>query len=199
VQGTFLIKTISAADIEAEFFKQLIKRRHIMKKKWMTVILIGIIGSYACPAYAGESIQMLPPTPIGTNTDCPSGFQLLLSYSGAATGSGQSGINCVPIQTDAAGDLITSGYIQAGNTNAICTGALVGAIRYNPATAAFEGCNGSSWQSIGGGITMVVGGCQTGWSACPAGYRATSYFSPGTYNCCDKCGNPSWKYTVCSQ
>ncbi|MDR3423952.1 MAG: hypothetical protein P4M13_02580 [Alphaproteobacteria bacterium] len=74
-----------------------------------------------------------------------------------------------------------------------------GTQRYNYGTHIYEFCNGSSWQPFGGSTTMVVGGCQTYWSSCPAGYQATSYFSPGTYNCCDRCGNPAWRYTVCSQ
>jgi len=142
---------------------------------------------------------MLPPTPLGSTAACPSGFQQVLSYSGTPDGGPQGGINCVPIATDAQGDLAAGGYIQAGNTSAACYAGTAGAIRFNPATLAFEGCNGSSWQSIGGGNTVVTGGCSTGWAGCPVGYHPTSYFSPGTYNCCDRCGNPSWKYTVCSQ
>ena len=74
---------------------------------------------------------------------------------------------------------------------------VAGNVRWNGSSIQF--CNGSSWQGVGGGKTTVVGGCQTYWSTCPAGYVATSYLSPGTYNCCDKCGNPAWRYTVCSQ
>lgn len=74
---------------------------------------------------------------------------------------------------------------------------LAGTLRWNGSAIQF--CDGSNWQSLGGGTTLVVGGCQRDWSSCPNGYRTTSYFSPGTYNCCDRCGNPSWKYTVCSQ
>ncbi len=167
-----------------------------MKNKLMTGALIGALVLYACPALA-DGIQMLPPTPIGTTVVCPSGTQQLLSYSGAT--SGQAGINCVPIRADAVGDISMNGYLQLGNSSAPCDGTRVGAIRFNPATSAFEGCNGANWQAIGGGITMVVGGCQSEWSACPAGYRATSYFSPGSYNCSDNCGSTAWLYTVCSQ
>jgi hypothetical protein len=95
--------------------------------------------------------------------------------------------------------MAASGYVQMGYSSVVCDVGHAGAIRFNPASGAFEGCNGANWQAIGGGLTLVVGGCQTSWSDCPAGYTATSYFSPGTYNCCDRCGNPAWRYTVCSQ
>ncbi|MGB9152207.1 MAG: hypothetical protein WCD70_03865 [Alphaproteobacteria bacterium] len=174
-----------------------------MKKRLMTTALLGLLAAhaYSNPALAGSGgIQMLPPTPLGSTTVCPSGTQQVLSYSGTPQGGAQGGINCVPIATDAQGDLAASGYIQAGQTSDACTSTNAGAIRFNKSTVAFEGCNGSSWQAIGGGgLTIIEGGCQTYWSGCPAGYTPTSYFSPGTYNCCDKCGNPAWRYTVCSQ
>ncbi len=171
-----------------------------MNKVLLTGMLVSILAASACPALAdtGGSIQMLPPTPLGSTVNCPAGFQQVLSYSGTPAGGPQGGINCVPIQTDAAGDLVASGYIQPGNSSAVCIPSMVGAMRYNTATMAFEGCNGSNWQGIGGS-TIVEGGCLTYWAGCPAGYTATSYFSPGTYNCCDRCGNPAWRYTVCSQ
>ncbi len=158
------------------------------------------------PARAAETapsnigtMQMLPPTPVGSTVTCPSGSHLILSYSGTSDAGKQGAINCAPIVTDAAGDIVTNGYMQMGGANAPCDGAHVGVIRFNPARIAFEGCTGSSWQSLGGGNTLVMGGCQTDWSQCPSGYHATSFFSPGTYNCCDRCGNPAWRYTVCSQ
>jgi hypothetical protein len=172
-----------------------------MKRLSLMTALFGILASCAAnPVHAqNASIQMLPPTPLGSGATCPAGFQQVLSYSGTPSGGPQGGINCVPISTDAAGDMAASGYVQMGNTSVACTAARAGSIRFNTATGAFEGCNGASWQALGGGKTLVVGGCQGGWSACPASYTATSYFSPGTYNCCDKCGNPAWRYTVCSQ
>ena len=171
-----------------------------MKMKFLTGALLSVLAFYSCPALADGPIQMLPPTPLGSTSACPSGTQQVLSYSGTVSPGPQGGINCVPIATDAAGDMEASGYVQMGYTSVNCDGGHAGAIRYNPSTIAFEGCNGSSWQAIGGGgNTIVEGGCQTYWSGCPGGYHATSYFSPGTYNCCDKCGNPAWRYTVCSQ
>lgn len=159
-----------------------------------------VLATLALPAQAQQGgIQMLPPTPLGSTTVCPSGTQQILSYSGTPVGGAQGGINCVPIQTDAYGNMAASGFIQVGNTNVACAAGRAGAIRFNAATVAFEGCNGTNWQALGGGTTLVVGGCLTDWAGCPTGYRVTSYFSPGTYNCCDRCGNPSWKYTVCSQ
>jgi hypothetical protein len=151
------------------------------------------------PAFADDTIQMIPPTPIGSSVSCPAGFQQMLSYSGSPASTGQAGINCVPITTDAAGDLKASGYIQPGASVTACTADTLGAVRYNPARPGEEWCNGTSWNNLGGGLTIVAGGCQTYWASCPAGYVATSYFSPGTYNCCDKCGSPAWLYTVCSQ
>jgi hypothetical protein len=107
----------------------------------------------------------------------------------------QGAIECIP---DANGNFLWQ-PMGAGIARYDTTGAcsVAGNVRWNGSNIQF--CNGSSWQSLGGGPTLVVGGCQTSFSSCPAGYQATSYFSPGTYNCCDKCGNPSWKYTVCSQ
>ena len=173
-----------------------------MKRQLLATILLSVFVSCGWPVLANSAgpIQMLPPTPIGSMTVCPSGTQQVLSYSGAPQGGTQGGINCVPITTDAQGDLVASGYIKAGNSTVVCSATTAGAIRFNPSTLSFEGCNGSNWRALGGaGITAVVGGCQTYWSSCPSGYQATSYFSPGTYNCCDKCGNPAWRYTVCSQ
>jgi hypothetical protein len=167
----------------------------------MTTALFGALAVYASPALAnGGSIQMLPPTPLGSTTVCPSGTQQILSYSGTPEGGAQGGINCVPIKTDAQGNMTASGYVQMGNTSVACNASRAGSLRFNSSTLTFEGCNGSNWQALGGGgQTLVAGGCLTAWASCPAGYHATSYFSPGTYNCCDRCGNPSWKYTVCSQ
>ncbi|MDR3560893.1 MAG: hypothetical protein P4N59_05570 [Negativicutes bacterium] len=98
-----------------------------------------------------------------------------------------------------AAQLDVSGGIRTGFDGSICGPSNEGTQRYNPSLHAYEYCNATSWTTMGGGMTLVVGGCQYSWSTCPAGYRATSYFSPGTYNCCDKCGNPAWRYTVCSQ
>jgi hypothetical protein len=105
-----------------------------------------------------------------------------------------------PNNTSNGATVIANGSVRLGYDVAACSAGQAGAMRWNASSSAFEGCNGSSWQPIGGsGNTIVEGGCQTYWSGCPGGYHATSYFSPGTYNCCDKCGNPAWRYTVCSQ
>ncbi len=108
----------------------------------------------------------------------------------------QGVIECIP---DTSGNLFWQ-PMGAGGTrydnSAACTTA--GMLRWNGNQIQY--CDGSQWQNFGGvGQTLVVGGCLTAYQDCPAGYIATSYFSPGTYNCCDRCGNPSWKYTVCSQ
>ena len=63
-----------------------------------------------------ETLQMLPPTPVGiaTNT-CPPNTMLM--YSGATTG--QSAINCVPVVSDRIGNLTASGTVTAtGDVNA---------------------------------------------------------------------------------
>ncbi|MGB9153208.1 MAG: hypothetical protein WCD70_09010, partial [Alphaproteobacteria bacterium] len=86
-----------------------------MTNIYKAAALAGVISALLlpCPAHADANgaIQMLPPTPIGSMIACPSGTQQVLSYSGAPQGGAQGGINCVPIQTDAAGDLSASGYI----------------------------------------------------------------------------------------
>jgi hypothetical protein len=118
----------------------------------MTTALFGVLAVYACPPSAnGQSIQMLPPTPLGSMTVCPSGTQQILSYSGTPTGGAQGGINCVPIATDAQGDMATNGFVQMGDSQAACNAGRAGAIRFNSATLAFEGCNGSTWKAIGEG------------------------------------------------
>lgn len=174
-----------------------------MKRWFRTTTVCCAVVFFISPVCAQQKggIQMLPPTPLGSTTACPSGTQQVLSYSGTPMGGGQGGINCVPIATDAQGNMAAAGFVQVGPTTTPCSAARAGSIRFNQATLAFEGCNGTDWQALGGGsgATLVVGGCQLYWSACPSGYRATSYFSPGAYGCCDRCWNPSWRYTVCSQ
>lgn len=46
---------------------------------------------------------------------------------------------------NATGNAAVNGYVQAGNSTAICNASTAGAIRFNPGTLAFEGCNGSVW------------------------------------------------------
>ena len=105
---------------------------------WRTVrniiqsaLLFAMLAFPTPPAWADNAVQVIPPTPIGSMTPCPSGTQQVLSYSGTNAGGTQAGINCVPISTDAQGDLAASGYVQAGNTTAACYGATAGAIRFN--------------------------------------------------------------------
>ena len=107
----------------------------------------------------------------------------------------QGVLECIPDGNGKSSWQAMGAGIARYDTSSSCT--IAGGLRWNG--SAVQYCNGSSWQSFGTSQTLVTGGCQTSWSGCPSGYHATSYFSPGTYNCCDKCGNPSWKYTVCSQ
>ena len=143
----------------------------------MTGALIGTLAAYACPLMAAE-IQIIPPTPIGTMTPCASGLQQVLSYSGASSGTGQAGMNCVPITTDAQGDVAASGFVQVGSTNTVCNAAHAGAISFNHSTNSFQGCNGSGWQAIGGGSTgkLYWDGRWTGdhyW--CDTGYHVVGF------------------------
>ncbi|MFY9288459.1 MAG: hypothetical protein WAO98_08145 [Alphaproteobacteria bacterium] len=135
----------------------------------------------ACQAHAQQIGQ-----------SCPASDMVRTVKSVVAT---QGVIQCIP---DEAGNYFwqpMGAGVARYDGSAICNTA--GALRWNGSAIQF--CDGTTWQSIGGGTTLVVGGCQFTFSDCPVGYRVTSYFSPGTYNCCDRCGNPSWKYTVCSQ
>jgi len=142
----------------------------------------------------GDTIPFFTTTPSG-EASVGAWTQNALTASGALVANGMSGNNYSAIPT-----IIANGGVQLGNDLGACSASQAGTMRWNPSTSAFEGCNGSSWQPIGGGgNTIVEGGCQTYWSGCPGGYHPTSYFSPGTYNCCDRCGNPAWRYTVCSQ
>jgi hypothetical protein len=140
----------------------------------------------ASPAFAG--------TPSGYSTTGPD-----LLFAATPTGGAETEVgDWNTTQLSVTGGVAASGAVQVGQTAVACGTENAGAIRWNTSTLAFEGCNGSVWQSLGG-LTIIEGGCQTYWSSCPTGYIATSYFSPGTYNCCDKCGNPAWRFTVCSR
>lgn len=121
-----------------------------MKKRLVTGTLLGVLALQLGPVFA-DNIQMIPPTPLGAMTACPNGLQQMLVYSGSAESEGQAGMNCVPVSVDAQGDIITNGYIQAGGSSTPCSGAIAGAIRFNTTNKNFEGCNGTSWQPIGGG------------------------------------------------
>ncbi|MFY9287905.1 MAG: hypothetical protein WAO98_05330 [Alphaproteobacteria bacterium] len=150
-------------------------------KNYFELALISAVLAFACSAHAQQ---------IGEA--CPSDDKVKTAKSIIAT---QGVIECIP---DEAGNYFwqpMGAGIARYDVSGVCSTA--GSLRWNGSSIQF--CNGIGWQSIGGGTTVVVGGCQFTFSECPVGYRATSYFSPGTYNCCDRCGNPSWKYTVCSQ
>ena len=153
-----------------------------MKKLYLGAVLLGAVAAFACQAQAQQIGQACPASPENVRT---------VKSSTPTEGV----IQCIP---DTAGNYFwqpMGAGVARYDSTASCS--IAGTLRWNGTAIQF--CNGSSWQSIGGGPTLVVGGCQTFWSGCPQGYTATSYFSPGTYNCCDRCGNPSWKYTVCSQ
>ena len=159
------------------------------------LIISGLCILLASPALASaDSIQMLPPTPISSAAVCQSGLNQILSYSGAANNGGQSGINCVPIITDELGNMAATGFVQVGNTWMDCIPALAGAIRFNTLLATFEGCNGSSWQAIGGGNSAVGKLYWDGdWSGdnywCDAGYHVVGFH----YNCgCGCLDNATW-------
>ena len=175
-----------------------------MKKRLLMGTLVSALAAYACPVYA-DNIQMLPPTPLGSMTTCPSGLQQVLSYSGTPGGGAQSGINCVPIATDANGDMAASGFVQMGNTAAVCSSPLAGAIRFNPATSDFEGCNGTNWLGFNAATvpTGSICGMQTNGSnfgplcqgyspyngSCPPGYSANIWgvsFGNGRFAFCVK-------------
>jgi len=179
-------------------------RRYFMKKILITGALLSALAAPLCSANA-DSIQMLPPTPLGSTTICPSGMQQVLSYSGTPGGGPQAGINCVPITTDANGDMTASGFVQMGNTAAVCSAPLAGAIRFNPATLDFEGCNGTSWLGFNAATVPsgTICGLQTNGSnfgplcqgyspyngSCPPGYSANIWgvdFGNGRFAFCVK-------------
>ena len=116
-----------------------------MKNKALTCALLSLLTQCGSPAFAEDpaSVQMLPPTPLGSHESCPSGSQLLLSYSGTPQPGDQGGINCTPLVTDALGDLATSGYVQIGQTQTVCDGSRVGAVRWNASVNHLEVCSGN--------------------------------------------------------
>ncbi len=160
-----------------------------MKIRLITGTLLGALALQPCLVLA-DNIQMIPPTPIGSMTACSSGLQEVLIYSGAGSGSGQAGMNCVPITSDAEGDVVASGFVQVGNSNAACNNTRAGSIRFNSSTSAFEGCNGSSWQALGGGSVgkLYWDGNWTGdhyW--CDSGYHVV-----GIHYDCGCSNNATW-------
>ncbi|MFY9288168.1 MAG: hypothetical protein WAO98_06665 [Alphaproteobacteria bacterium] len=151
-----------------------------MKKLYCTVALFGVALAFAWPVSA-QQIGVVCPASENVST-----VKSLIPTEGI--------IQCIPDELGRYYWQPMGAGIARYDTTGLCT--TEGSVRWNGSAIQF--CDGTSWQSLGGGTTLVVGGCQTSFSDCPAGYRITSYFSPGTYNCCDRCGNPSWKYTVCS-
>ncbi len=149
-----------------------------MKRPALAVALFCAAVGNAWPVLA-DNIQIIPPTPIGTMDVCTGGLQQVLTYSGSGSGSGQAGMNCVPITTDAAGDLAASGFVQIGNTNTACNASRAGAIRFNPSTATFEGCNGTGWQALGGGSTVGKLYWDGNWTGdhywCDSGYHVVGF------------------------
>ena len=166
----------------------------------------------SCPALADaiSAIQMLPPTPLGSTTACPSGTQQVLSYSGTPQGGAQGGINCVPVTTDAQGDIAANGYIKAGNSSAVCNASLSGAIRFNTSTVAFEGCNGSGWQGLGGSSGLpkshgVISASVNGFDENGTGIASWCYAQtdanghPLIYQCTSGTGCWGWGYSTFNQ
>ena len=91
----------------------------------MAGLLLGLLTLQSCPASA-DNVQMIPPTPLGSMEACPAGMQEILVYTGTTQGGAQAGMNCVPVRTDAQGNLAASGFVQIGNTSAVRWMALVG-------------------------------------------------------------------------
>lgn len=62
----------------------------------------------------------------------------------------------------------------SGAGGGACLAGTAGAIRYVPAAKTFEGCNGSTWSSLAGGVpagavqAFALTSCPSGWSAAPA-------------------------------
>lgn len=176
----------------------------MIKRALLIAVAMAAIPIFACKdtqaaqggfGAAGDTIPFFVTGSAGETT-VGTWTQNALSATGGVIANSAS-----PNDTSNGATVIANGSVRLGYDLGACSPVQAGAMRWNAASAVFEGCNGASWQPLGGGggNTLVAGGCQTYWSSCPAGYHATSYFSPGTYNCCDRCGNPAWRYTVCSQ
>lgn len=81
----------------------------------IAILLNGQAGFAQAPT---QDVNMLPPTLLGTSTLCPSGSTQMLVYSGAAPPQG--GINCVPVNSDGAGNLAAASSVT---TPKLCLGA----------------------------------------------------------------------------
>ena len=58
----------------------------------------------------------------------------------------------------ATGNLSADGYVKFGHADTPCTSGTEGALRYNAKEHHFEGCNGTIWSSLDGGLsTLKVG------------------------------------------
>lgn len=124
-------------------------------------------------------IQMLPPMDF-SGKPCDEATGGLLQWDGVTS------IKCVPgTAGDMSGDLLAKGDVQVGASNAACTSANAGAIRFNKSTNAFEGCNGTVWGAFGGGsgwVSLPPGGApgqaEIPLGAAPAAFYPNADISP---------------------
>lgn len=162
-----------------------------MKASCWIAVCFGVLT--LCQAGPAAHAQQITPTPpnVQIGQTC-----LILGTTQLSYIQTEGVIECIP---DSGGNLFWQpmGAGTARYDNSLSC-SIAGMLRWNGQTIQY--CDGAQWQSFGGSSqTLVVGGCLTAYAACPNGYHSTSYFEPGTYNCCDRCSNPSWKYTVCAQ
>jgi hypothetical protein len=57
----------------------MLKHKSFLKAAFLSTVVLTTLGSFS--AHAQQSIQMLPPTPLGSTTQCPGGTQQMLSYT----------------------------------------------------------------------------------------------------------------------
>lgn len=118
--------------------------------------LVFPLAAASVPAIAGTNIQMLPPVTENTTTVCPAGTPHMLTWDGSTplscsneltVSGGNVGIGTQGPQAT----LDVNGEVRVGDSGAACSAANKGAIRYDATAVLFEGCDGSSWRSLGGG------------------------------------------------
>jgi len=118
------------------------------------------------PCVQAKDIQMLPPVDFNgvscdKNTSQGGG---LLYWDGTTT------IRCVPgSKGDSGGNVSTTGEVQTGDSGTNCSSANAGAIRFDPGSKEFLGCNGTAWSSLGGASGSLSGWCN------PASADATTW------------------------
>jgi hypothetical protein len=103
-----------------------------MKKRLMITALT--YGLLSVPAFAQQTTS-------GFDTPAASNLSLIFANGGQKIGEWNTSA------------LVALGGVQVGQTLVTCDATTAGQIRWNTTNVSFEGCNGTNWQSLGGGAS----------------------------------------------